>query len=163
MLQGEQISYAYLVRNSGIEIEAPAERVWPYLLRYEESFNRTFEKVEVLSGTPDEVGSISLLTKQQGEWYMPPYYAKIVHIKPGRQIVWKLFPLEGDSFFAFVDFALSEDGGVTTFTSNVYAEFRLPLTTDANRSATEAKMAQDYERLEDHIFPILKSLAEGGA
>src|SRR5437764_11597832 len=95
----EQYSQAYMIRNYQLDIEAPPRAIWPLLIEFER-FNQTFERVDLLSGKRDEVGSVSLLVKQQGEWYMPPYLVKIIGLTPERQIVWKMFPQEGASFVA---------------------------------------------------------------
>ena len=155
----EQISLAYMIRNTRTRINAPAAAIWPFLLRFE-SFNQTFEKVEVLSGTLDTVGSVCLLTKQEGEWYMPPYLVKILLIEAEKQIVWKMLPHQGDSYTAFVDFSLAPDGEGAIFTSNVYTEAKIPRVGDAELREIERQMAENYDKLESYIFPILKNLAE---
>jgi hypothetical protein len=156
----EQYSHAYMVRNYHLDIEAPPKAIWPLLIEFER-FNQTFERVEVLSGKRDEVGSLSLLVKQQGEWCMPPYLVKIIRLVPERQIVWKMLPQEGQSYVAFVDFSLTPEGSLTRFLCNVYTEALVPRMSDASLKALEAKMAADYEKLEGHVFPTLKRLAEG--
>jgi hypothetical protein len=160
MLMSENLSHAYLIRNTRTEINATPKKLWPYLLRFEE-FNQTFEKVEVLSGAYDKVGSVSLLTKMQGEWFMPPYLVKIVRIVPEKQIVWTMFPQIGDGFFAFVDWQLVREGEQTVFVSNVYSEARMPRVADAAIPAIEEQMGAAYDKLEGYVFPILKRLAEG--
>jgi hypothetical protein len=99
--------------------------------------------------------------KQQGEWFMPPYLVKIVHVEPERRVVWKMFPEHGDGFLAFVEFAISPVGSRTQFQYHVYTEALLPRMSSKELAAAEKKMADDYERLEKHIFPILKRVAEG--
>ena len=81
---------------------------------------------------------------------MPPYLVKIIRIVPERQIVWKTFPREGDSFFAFVHFSLTPQGAKTEFLVNVYTEALVPRTSTQALQALEKQMAGDYERLEAH-------------
>ena len=159
MQHSEQYSQAYMVHKDQFTIKAPPNVIWPLLIEFER-FNQTFDRVEVIAGRRDEVGSVSLLVKQQGEWYMPPYLVKIIKIIPERQIVWKMFPVEGSSFMAFVEFSLVPEGAQTRFLCDVYTEAIVPRMADASLRELEAKMAADYEKLGNHIFPILKRLAE---
>jgi hypothetical protein len=155
----EQFSQAYMVRNFQMPIDAQPKAIWPLLVEFER-FNQTFERVDVLAGKRDEVGCLSLLVKQQGEWYMAPYLVKTIRLVPERQIVWKMLPQEGASFVAFVDFLLVPEGARTNFVCNVYTEALLPRMSPETLGTVEQKMAADYEKLEGYVFPILKRLAE---
>lgn len=159
MSNPEQISLAYLVRKFEMMIDAPRKAVWPYLLDFT-SFNQTFEKVELLSGEENCVGAVSLLTKLQGKWFMPPYLVKVIRVIPEEQIVWKMFPREGEGFFGFVDFRIEDNEGKTKFIDQLYFEYKVPRMADAKVAEYEERLQKDYEALEKEIFRKLKSLAE---
>lgn len=156
----EQISLAYLTRKFKLMIDAPPEAVWPHMLDFEK-FNQTFERVEVLSGERNCVGTVSRLIKEEGEWYMPPYLVKIIELVPNEKIVWKMFPDQGDSFFGFVEFSLTEVEGKTEFYNGVYFEYLLPKMADDAIAEFEEKIQHDYAILEKKIFNKLKELSEG--
>jgi hypothetical protein len=146
---------------SEAEIDAPTDVVWPYLLDFG-SFNDTFEKIEVLSGSPDTVGAISRLTKRQGPWFLPPYLAKIVHIEPGRQVVWKIYPEGGDDFSAFVDFGLRETAsGTTIFSIRNYKENRLTIRSPEAQAEWIRTSIETARKLHFEVsIPNLRRLAE---
>ena len=129
------------------------------MLRFE-TYNQTFEKVELLSGKQDEVGSISLLTKKAGDMYMPPYLVKIIEVKPQKQIVWKMYPRTGDEFYCMVDFSLEPVGKATRFFLDVYSESQLPIMTEAQLETVKRDVHKMYDKLVDMMFRNLKELAE---
>jgi hypothetical protein len=160
MNQFDQYCQIQTFKTSRLLLEAPRATVWPLLLDFS-SFNDTFERIEVLSGTPNTVGAISRLTKRQGEWWMPPYLVKIVHIDPGKQIVWKMFPEEGEVFSAFVDFSLDEVGEQTSFVIRLYKDNRVTVRSVERLAAEKERIHQASERLEREVmFPNLKRLVE---
>jgi len=158
----DQVSQVFIVRNHEVQIEAAPRAIWPHLLKFE-NFNKTFEKVEVLSGKENTVGAISLLTKEKGELYMPPYLVKIVEMKPEKQIVWKMYPRTGDEFYCFVDFRLEGAKTGTKFIVAVYSESQVPLMSDAALAEYKAGVHKMYDSVMDIMLPNLKNLSEGRA
>ena len=156
----DQYRQVHIFKTSEVLIEAPTDIVWPYLLEFS-SFNDTFERVELLSGVQNTVGAISRLTKRKGEWWIPPFLVKIIHLNPGRQIVWKVFPEEGEAFSRYSDFNLRAVDQGTLFNIRAYEEHRFaPRSSEEEAKAIEA-MRQASDRLHREVlFPNLKRLAE---
>lgn len=160
MNQFDQYTQIQTFKTSRLLLDAPRAQVWPYLLDFS-SFNDTFERIEVLSGEPNIVGTISRLTKRQGEWWTPPYLVKIVHIDPGSQIVWKMYPEEGEAFSAFVDFSLDEVGDQTAFVIRLYKDNRVTVRSAEQLAAEKDRIWQASAKLEREVmFPNLKRLVE---
>lgn len=148
-------------KTSELTLNAPMAKVWPFIVDFS-SFNNTFEKIEVIEGKANTVGAVSRLTKQQGKWFMAPYLVKIVHLEPGRQIVWKMYPEKGDDFNSFVDFSLSESGGKTKFTIRLYKDHRVHAKTPEDIEEVKRAIVAASDTLEQTMmFPNLKRLAEG--
>jgi hypothetical protein len=156
----DQTSQFYIVRNHDVLLNATPEKIWPHVLRFE-SYNRTFEKVELLFGKQDAVGSISLLTKQAGEMYMPPYLVKVIDVKPNRQIVWKMYPRSGNEFYCMVDFSLEPVGKATRFYVDVYSENLVPIMSEKELEALKREVHGMYDKLIEIMFTNIKKLAEG--
>lgn len=147
-------------KSSELRLEAPIAKVWPFIVDFS-SFNDTFERIDVIEGQANTVGAVSRLTKRQGEWWMEPYLVKIVHLEPGRQVVWKMYSEHNDDFNNFVDFSVREDGTGTVFAIRLYKEqFVYALTPQDVEDAKKAIFAAS-ERIErTMMFPNLKRLVE---
>ena len=155
----DQTNQIFIVRNHDVLINAPPDKIWPQVLRFE-TYNRTFEKVELLSGKQDAVGSISLLTKKAGDMYMPPYLVKIIEVKPQKQIVWKMYPRSGNEFYCMVDFSLEPVGKATRFFVDIYSESHVPIMSDAQLEAVKSDVHKMYDKLIEMMFKNIKELAE---
>lgn len=148
-------------KSSEVTLNAPREKVWPFILNFS-SFNDTFEKIEVIEGQPNTVGAVSRLTKRKGKWWMEPYLVKVIHLDPGRQIVWRMFPERGDDFNNFVDFSLREQGAKTLFSIRLYKEQRIHARTPEDIEKTKKAIIAASDELEQNMmFPNLKRLVEG--
>lgn len=160
MNQLDQYSQVQTHKLSQVVLAAPRERVWPYILDYS-SFNDTFEKIELLAGEPNKVGAISRLTKRQGKWFLPPYLVKIIHIEDGHQIVWKMYPEQGDDSSSFVDFSLTDVADGTLFAIRLYKENRISIRGPEQIAAFSAELNASAGRLHHEVsFPNLKRLVE---
>jgi hypothetical protein len=147
-------------KSSEVTLNAPPEKVWPFILDFS-SFNDTFEKVEVIEGQANTVGAVSRLTKRKGEWWMEPYVVKIIHLEPGRKIVWKMFSEKDDEFNNFVEFSLHGEGGQTRFTIRLYKEHRIHAKTSQDIEDARKAIIAASDKLEQTImFPNLKRLTE---
>ena len=94
---------------------------------------------------------------------MDPYLVKIIHIEPEKQIVWHVFPMEGDTFSVFADFSLQPVDGATRFIHRSYSQMRSPKMSGAQLLITQQHIKEANERLENEIlFPKLKKFAEQG-
>lgn len=155
----DQTNQIYIVRNHDVLINATPEKIWPHLLRFE-TYNRTFEKVELLSGEQDAVGSISLLTKKAGDMYMPPYLVKIIEVKPQKQIVWKMYPRTGNEFYCMVDFSLEPVGKATRFFVDVYSESQVPIMSKGQLETMKSDVHKMYDKLFEMMFKNIKELTE---
>ena len=163
MNQFDQYRQIQTFKTSELLVEAPSEIVWPFLLDFA-SINDTFERVELLSGVQNTVGAISRLTKRKGKWWMPPYLVKIIHLDPSKQIVWKMFPEEGEEFSRFVDFSLSKIERKTLFTIRLYMEQRLTVRSSEEETTAAQLMIETSGRLHREVLlPNLKRLAEQAA
>ncbi len=162
MSSNDQVTEHYFVSETGTVINAPAKRIWPFLLDFK-TFNTTIESVELLSGEENQVGAVSKIVKQEGEWYAAPYLIKIAHIQAEKQIVWHVFPLQGDAYSLFAEFSLEEvdEGGGTRFIHRVYSHMRSPKMSADELSTAQQSIKESGERMEREIvFPNLKKLAE---
>ena len=155
----DQTNQLFIVRNHDVLINTTPEKLWPHVLRFE-TYNRTFEKVELLSGMQDTVGSISLLTKKVGDMYMPPYLVKVIEVKPQRQIVWKMYPRTGNEFYCMVDFSLEPVGKATRFFVDVYSESQVPIMSEAQLERLKSDIHKMYDKLMEMMFKNIKDLAE---
>lgn len=150
-------------KSSELALNAPRAKVWPFILNFS-SFNDTFEKIEVIEGEPNTVGAVSRLTKRKGKWWVEPYLVKIIHLDPGRQIVWKMFPESGDDFNNFVDFSLREERARTVFSIRLYKEQRIHAETPEDiERAKKAIVAASDELEQNMMFPNLKRLVESSS
>lgn len=145
-------------KSSELRLNAPIARVWPFIQDFS-SFNDTFDRVEVIEGQANTVGAVSRLTKSRGDWWMEPYLVKIVHIEPGRQLVWKMYSEKDDSFTGFVDFNLREDGAGTIFQIRLYKEQYIGSEADIE-AAKQAMFAASHKLESTVMFPNLKRLVE---
>lgn len=160
MNQLDQYSQVQTYKLSQAVIKAPAARIWPHLLDFS-SFNDTFEKIEVLVGEPNAVGTISRLTKKQGPFWIPPYLVKIVHIEVNRTVVWKMYPEQGDDATAFVDFSLTEVEGGTLFAIRNYKENRVSIRSLSQQIAYSSQTNEAAGKLHYEVsIPNLKKLVE---
>lgn len=145
-------------KSSELQLDAPMARVWPFILDFS-TFNDTFEKIEVIEGQANTVGAVSRLTKREGEWWMEPYLVKIVHLEPGRQVVWKMYSEKDDEFSNFVDFSLREEGARTIFMIRLYKEQYIHARTAGDVEDAKKAICAASEKLEKSLmFPNLKRL-----
>lgn len=160
MNQLDQYRQVQIFNCGEVAIDAPARAVWPYLLDFR-TFNDTFEKIELLEGEEHAVGSITRLTKSQGQWYVPPYLVKIIHLEPGKRIVWKLFPEQGEEYVAFVEFSLREEGGKTIFAIRNCKDQRVSVRSPQELAAYVREANEATARRHREVnFPNIKRLCE---
>ena len=104
--------------------------VWPLLLNYE-AWNPSFSDAQVsqIVGDPRSEGGIVLIRKNfkdgTGE-PIPEFYAETAKLVQNQQIVWYVYPKEGQVFRNFVDFRLREVSQGVNFSIHYYAQDRLP-------------------------------------
>ncbi len=130
---------------------------WRSLLDYQ-SWNPSFADSEVVTvkGAPRTEGEVVLIKKKLLDVTgapLPQFFAETVRLVPSRQVVWYVYPKDGDSFRNFVDFRLSETSEGVRFEIHYYAQDRLA--EDLLR-----KQRREYQRFFDNLAFAFKKYCE---
>jgi hypothetical protein len=150
----------YLVRNQEITFDVPAEQAWPHVVDY--SSWQDYPTVEHISGESGQEGELVLMEKAG---VAAPYYTRTIKLDPGRRIVWKCYPetpTEGNDYFGFVDFRVSDVEGGSRFVSEAIFEFMVPYEDESELDAFREQVNARDEKLLVSL-QRLKELVEGGS
>jgi hypothetical protein len=110
-------------------VRCKIDYAWKVMLDYQ-AWNPTFVGAEVMPVRGDyrTEGELVLIKKSLSDVHgepLPQFYAETIKVVPRRNIVWFVYPVEGDDFRNFVDFGLLEGPAGVTFRIDYYAQNRL--------------------------------------
>src|SRR5688572_1704858 len=103
------------------------EDAWKLMLNYR-AWNPNFAgaKVTLISGQPQSAGELNLIQLFDSTGVpVPEFFAATVKVTPPRDIVWYVYPKEGNAFCNFVHFWLEEVQRGVRFTVYYYAQYVL--------------------------------------
>lgn len=155
----QETTHVYTVHRGDMMIDAPVERVWPWVIDYASWQNYSIQ--ENVSGEPGAEGEVVRLKKDEPGSSGTPYLARTILIEPERRIIWKTF-MEDAPYFGIVEFEVEDVDGRTRFSYRTLYENVLPTTDPDEVAEFRRERTVGIEEMVASIFPKLKEYAEAG-
>nr|WP_198148546.1 SRPBCC family protein [Sphingomonas sp. Y57] len=139
----------------------PAAAAWRHVLNYTSWQNYSIS--EPVAGVPGTEGEVVLLRKDEEGVTFPPYFARTIHLDPGKRVIWKTYPRDpepGNDYFGFVDFAVAAEGEATRFSYRFLYELIVPAAPEAELARYKTDLIAATESVNETIFTKLQRLVE---
>jgi hypothetical protein len=105
-----------VVSDHELLLAAPADEAWPHVVAYDTW--QSYSRVEHVSGERGGADEVVLLEKHG---VPDPFYTRTVLLVPGRRLIGKVYPVESEGWYGFVEFRLDEvDGGTRLSVHGIY-------------------------------------------
>jgi len=155
-----KIAPVYLVWDGEMILNANIENSWRHVFNYPSWQN--YSSVDLVSGEAGKEGEVTILRKDEEGFTFPPYCARTIFLQPGKKVIWKTYPADGDGdyFSGFIDFRLFDLGEKTRFCYHTIYEFLVTYEHEIELERFKASQYENFGKLFDSILPKLQSLVE---